>query len=79
MSQMRRRHGALIDCALMDARLEEFLMTVGRRKYLEPLYKELARTEAGKQRAQAIYARARPRYHAVTTGSIDEILAGKKG
>jgi leukotriene-A4 hydrolase len=62
-----------------DARLESFLMTVGRRKYLEPLYKELARTEAGKQRAQAIYARARPRYHAVTTGSIDEILAGKKG
>jgi len=60
-----------------DARLEEFLMTVGRRKYLEPLYKELAKTEEGKQRARAIYAKARPRYHAATTASIDGILADK--
>jgi len=64
--------------AAADERLESFLMTVGRRKYLEPLYKELAKTEAGKQRAQSIYARARPRYHAVTTSSIDEIFAGKQ-
>jgi len=60
-----------------DARLEEFLMTVGRRKYLEPLYKELAKTDEGKQRARAIYAKARPRYHAATTASIDGILADK--
>ncbi len=60
-----------------DVRLEEFLTTVGRRKYLEPLYKELAKTEDGKQRARAIYATARPRYHAAATASIDEILAEK--
>jgi aminopeptidase N len=60
--------------AAADARLEEFLMTVGRRKLLEPLYKEMAKTAAGKQRAQAIYERARPRYHAVTTATIDELV-----
>jgi aminopeptidase N len=65
--------------AAADARLEEFLMIVGRRKYLEPLYKELAKTEEGKARATAIYAKARPRYHAVSTAVIDEILFGKRG
>jgi hypothetical protein len=61
-----------------DARLEEFLMTVGRRKYLEPLYKELVKSEAGKSRANALYAKARPRYHAATAAALDEILSGKK-
>jgi hypothetical protein len=58
----------------VDARLEEFLMTVGRRKFLEPLYKELARTPEGLERAREIYARARPRYHAVSRGTIDQVL-----
>ncbi|TDJ67750.1 MAG: M1 family peptidase [Planctomycetota bacterium] len=60
-----------------DARLERFLMTVGRRKFLQPLYKELVQTEAGTARARAIYARARPRYHAVSTGTLDGIVLGK--
>ncbi len=57
-----------------DERLERFLMTVGRRKFLQPLYKELASTPAGKQKARAIYAGARPRYHAISTGTIDGLL-----
>jgi leukotriene-A4 hydrolase len=57
-----------------DARLEEFLMNVGRRKFLKPLYSELARTPAGLTRAREIYTRARPRYHSVSTGTIDKIL-----
>jgi len=61
-----------------DARLEEFLLTVGRRKYLEPLYKELAKSEAGLARAKAIYARARPRYHALAATTIDAVLGEKK-
>jgi leukotriene-A4 hydrolase len=64
------RHGY----AAADERLEQFLMTVGRRKFLQPLYKELASTPAGKEKALAIYAEARPRYHSVSTGTIDEIL-----
>lgn len=57
-----------------DDRLSEFLMEVGRRKYLKPLYTELAKTPEGLARARSIYAKARPRYHAVSTGTIDKIL-----
>jgi hypothetical protein len=57
-----------------DARLVEFLMDVGRRKFLKPLYTELAKTEPGKQRALSIYEKARPRYHAVSVGTIDKIV-----
>ena len=63
--------------AAADERLAEFLLTCGRRKFLKPLYTELAKTEEGKQKARAIYARARPRYHAVATGTIDQILGWK--
>jgi leukotriene-A4 hydrolase len=55
-------------------RLEEFLTTVGRRKFIRPLYQELARTPEGRERAQAIYRRARPTYHPIAATSIDEIL-----
>jgi leukotriene-A4 hydrolase len=57
-----------------DARLTEFLMNVGRRKFLKPLYSELAKTPAGLARAREIYGKARPRYHAVSSGTIDKIL-----
>lgn len=57
-----------------DDRLAAFLLEVGRRKFLKPLYTELARTEEGMARARAIYARARPRYHAAAKETIDKIL-----
>ena len=57
-----------------DARLEQFLVGVGRRKFLTPLYEELCRSEEGRARARTIYARARPRYHAVAQGTIDAIV-----
>lgn len=60
-----------------DQRLERFLMTVGRRKYIKPLYAELATTPEGLARAKAIYTQARPRYHAVATTTIDALLKEK--
>ena len=57
-----------------NARLEEFLMTIGRRKFIKPLYEELAKTPAGKERALAIYRRARASYHPIAVTSIDEVL-----
>lgn len=54
--------------------LESFLTTVGRRKFLVPLYKELAKSETGKVRARQIYTKARGNYHSVSVGTIDEIL-----
>jgi aminopeptidase N len=57
-----------------DARVAEFLCGVGRRKFLKPLYTELAKSPEGLKRAREIYAKARPRYHAVSTRTIDEIV-----
>jgi hypothetical protein len=58
--------------------LERFLTIQGRRKFLKPLYTELAKTPDGKARAQRIYEKARPGYHAIATNSIDAIL-GREG
>ena len=57
-----------------DTRLEEFLLSVGRRKFIRPLYQELAKTPEGKERALAIYRRARPTYHPIAVTSIDQDL-----
>jgi aminopeptidase N len=59
-------------------RREQFLLEVGRRKYLKPLYEALARTDAGRREALAIYARARPRYHAVATRTLDALVGFKQ-
>jgi leukotriene A-4 hydrolase/aminopeptidase len=55
-------------------KVEAFLTSVGRRKFLKPLYTELAKTEQGKQRAMAIYKKARPLYHPIAVSTIDETL-----
>jgi len=55
-------------------RLEEFLVAVGRRKYLKPLYEELVKTPEGRARAAAIYKKARPGYHSIAVRTIDGIV-----
>ena len=60
--------------AAADRRLELFLMTVGRRKFLKPLYEAMLQQPGGKARAQAIYQKARPRYHAVSQRTLDELV-----
>ena len=57
-----------------NGRLQEFLTSQGRRKFLKPLYKELVKTPAGHARAREIYRIARPLYHAISVGTIDEIV-----
>jgi leukotriene-A4 hydrolase len=59
------------------AKLDSFLVTVGRRKFLVPLYTELLRSEKGKVLAHTIYGHARPNYHAVAVHTIDQLLAWK--
>ncbi len=54
--------------------LQRFLLRQGRRKFLKPLYQKLAETPEGKDRALAIYTKARPMYHAVSYRTIDQIL-----
>ncbi len=57
-----------------DERLASFLTTVGRRKYLMPLYTELLKTPEGQKRARAIYEKARPFYHPIARESVDKLL-----
>lgn len=57
-----------------DRRIELFLTTVGRRKFVKPLYEALLARPDGKVQALAIYRRARPRYHAVTVRTLDALL-----
>jgi leukotriene-A4 hydrolase len=69
----RNNYGAV------NARLDLFLMTVGRRKFLVPLYQALLEADNGTVRANAIYKRARMRYHAVSQRTLDEMLGYKPG
>jgi leukotriene A-4 hydrolase/aminopeptidase len=58
-------------------RLESFLTTVGRRKFLKPLYEELVKSAEGKTRALAIYRKARAGYHPMATATLDPIVGWK--
>jgi aminopeptidase N len=59
--------------------LERFLTSQGRRKFLAPLYTDLAATDWGRTMAMDIYQRARPMYHSISTGTIDGILNWSAG
>ena len=54
-------------------RLEAFLIEVGRRKFLTPLYRAMKETDQ-MDMALDIYSKARPGYHSVATGTMDALL-----
>ena len=57
------------------ANLEDFLTSMGRRKFVLPLFTDLvAQGDWGRALAQRIYATARPGYHSVTVGSVDKVV-----
>jgi aminopeptidase N len=68
------RHAIRVGYTPADERLASFLTSMGRRKYLMPLYEDLVKTPAGRARAKAIYARARPHYHPIAVESIDKVV-----
>jgi aminopeptidase N len=55
-------------------RVEQFLIAIGRRKYLKPLYEELVKTPAGRKRATAIFAKARAGYHPIAVTTVESIV-----
>jgi aminopeptidase N len=55
-------------------KVEPFLCSVGRRKFLKPLYTELMKSAEGATMARAIYAKARPGYHPIAQNTIDGIV-----
>ncbi len=54
--------------------LEKFLVKIGRRKFLQPLYLELSKNEDHKIWAKNVYQKARQNYHYVSFNTIDKIL-----
>lgn len=54
--------------------LENFLMNVGRRKFVKPLYAAMIKTPEGKIKAAELFAKAKKNYHSVTSNTISEML-----
>ena len=57
----------------IEPALQEFLVRVGRRKFLSPLYRALVETDQ-RELGRRIYELARPNYHSVSRKSIEAIL-----
>lgn len=57
--------------------LEEYLVRIGRRKLIVPIYRDLVATPAGKAMAVRIYDRARPGYHPLAQNTLDQLVRGK--
>ncbi|MCA9794360.1 MAG: leukotriene A4 hydrolase C-terminal domain-containing protein, partial [Candidatus Eremiobacteraeota bacterium] len=54
--------------------VEEFLVEVGRRKFVEPLFETIIAQPGGKVWAAKIFAKARPNYHSLTRSAIEDLL-----
>ncbi len=54
--------------------IERFLVKVGRRKFIGPLYQSLSRTPEGLAFAREVYGKARPGYHPLAQLSLDQLL-----
>jgi leukotriene-A4 hydrolase len=58
--------------------IADFLQRIGRRKLIMPTYEALAKTTDGLAFAREVFAKARPGYHPITTGSVESTLAEAK-
>jgi aminopeptidase N len=58
-------------------RLEHYLIGIGRRILIKPLYEELMKTPEGAERARRIFAVARQGYHPIAAESIAEVIEKK--
>jgi hypothetical protein len=58
--------------------IENYLLHVGRRKFLKPLFEAMIQTPEGLTRAKAIFEKASAAYHAVSRNTIQEMIANAK-
>ena len=56
-------------------RLRELLSSVGRMKYVRPLYQALGKTPAGRELAREVFISAAPAYHALTRRAAEAAMA----
>ena len=54
--------------------MAKYLKSIGRRKLIVPLYKELAKNAESKAWAVEVYQQARPGYHGLAQGTVDGVL-----
>lgn len=57
------------------AAMERYLTTIGRRKLIVPIYRDLVATAPGRAMAVRIYALARAAYHPLAQATIDLLIA----
>jgi hypothetical protein len=55
--------------------IESFLMHIGRRKLVMPIYGALVATPEGKEFAKQVFAKARAGYHPITIATVEQTLA----
>lgn len=74
-----RFYRASINAGYRDIRqpLNAFLMSVGRQKFVLPLYTALRKNPQDKAWAEAVYKKARERYHPATQKSVGKQMASK--
>ncbi|NNF15612.1 MAG: M1 family metallopeptidase [Gammaproteobacteria bacterium] len=73
------RHVIRNNYAPAYSQLEEYLIRIGRRKLIVPLYQELVKTPENRQFAERVYALARPGYHPLAQGTVDAIISKSEG
>jgi aminopeptidase N len=54
--------------------MERYMIHIGRRKLVVPLYRDLASTPEGRPLADAIYGKARGGYHAMTRDGVESAM-----
>lgn len=67
-------HCIVNNYTVAQAFIEKFLTSVGRRKFLTPLYKAYIKTAEGKILAKQIFEKARNKYHPLAQHTVGELL-----
>jgi len=67
------------DPKVYEEKVESFLTTVGRRKFIVPMYSSMLEGDEKRQAwAKEIYAKARPSYHPLSQQTLDQLFADYK-
>jgi hypothetical protein len=65
--------------ALPETLIAATFCSVGRRKFLKPLYAELLKTPESTARSRKIYGLARPGYYYISRNTLEAMIGAKLG
>jgi len=66
------------DNPAVNSRLADYMISIGRRKLIVPLYKALLEKKDRRAFTQSIYDKARPGYHPLAQGTIDALFKAQE-